>query len=386
MAIVIDDFYRTWVANLPKIGDPRYGIPNLNLMEGSLTGKGMLAAIYSQQNMSRGMQLKEVFTRQDGSKRLAIAKYKYQQRRVQADISTALPVDYCSVGTSPTYIDGEQEIAQTVSYKMTILNDDLLRQAVASQETFASVMNEQFSLAFEAFTGVFEKALITSYNTKRGINLTNGAATPVAAPVFKDAFDSINRAGSRVITDEFWLQEYAGQPIIAVGDRGARAWYSGVVQPNVQMIPNQGYTGGGTDVANDAGQIISRTMPDGLTLYISQQLNSVLDAANTTNIDHLAAWKAGALQVLEAYDFDKFAKDGDIVKQMTMSFVYGGLPIACDVAMNYEYCDSGALGWTITIAKKFDLWAFPKTNAFQATDPLYTSNGTALFSLTTVTP
>ena len=386
MAIVIDDFYRTWVANLPKIGDPRYGIPNLNLMEGSLTGKGMLAALYSQQNMSRGMQLKEVFTRQDGSKRLSIAKYKYQKRRVKADISTALPADYCTVGTSPTYIDGEQEISQTVSYKMTILNDDLLRQAVASQETFDSVMNEQFSLAFEAFTGVFEKALITSYNTKRGINLTNGAATPLAAPVFKDAFLAINRAGTRVIANEFRKQEYGGQPIIAVGDQAAMNWYDGVVQPTAAMVPNQAFTGGGSDVANDAGQIISRAMPNSMTLYDCQQLDAVLDAANTTNIDHLAAWKAGALQVLEAYDFDKFSKDGDIVKQMTMSFVYGGLPITCDVAMNYEYCDSGALGWTITIAKKFDLWAFPKTNAFQATDPLYTSNCTALFSLTTVAP
>lgn len=371
MAITINEYFKTFWADLPKVGSSADGIPFLNLMEGSLKRKGFLSALYSQENMSKGMQLRDIFTESNGSSFRAIAKYKYQQRKIAADINTALPADYCTQVASPVYIDGQKEISQTVQHAVTILNNDLLDMAKTGQATFNEQITRELATAFDAFTYKYEDALITAYNTQRGINLTNGAATPVDAAVFRDNFLAINRAGTRVIENEFRKQEYIGGSVIAVGDTVAQDWYSGLV---------------GNNAANNDGQIIGREIPSGMKLYDSQQLDSVLDRENVTNLNHLAAWKAGALQVLEAYEFDKFRFDSAETKDMTIMLNYGGLPIKVDMSMRYAKCAPGLFGWTINIVKRFDLWAFPKTNAFKVGDPLYQSNGTALFNLTVATP
>ena len=379
MAGTFNDFWRTWKATLPMIPvGSETAVAGLTIAEGSLSRKGMLHAVTSQANRGSDFNLVNIFKERTGSNSRTIAKYKYRQRRVLADIGAVLPVSYCTAGTTPTWLDGEQIIGAPIVYKTTIEDNDLMDVAKYGDFSFQDFISDELKLAFEAITSAMEARVITEFNTLRGINLTNGLLTAVPAEAFQTLANlNVNPKAADVMRNEFRRQEYTGD-FIAVGDERFNSYVNAAGQTG-NVLQGSLQSSAQNDFLNADGQAVSRSLR-GMQAYDSAHLDSTL----ANGLQNVFAWKPGAFQLLEAFDFLKpgLQMDTDTYKKGTILVNYGGLPFMFDYVMNYEMCTSGSLGWTITWAKKIGTFAFPNTDQYQATDPLFTSNGLATFSLT----
>lgn len=376
--MAFNDYWKTWKATLPQTGaGSEYELPGMSIAEAPLSNKGMLKAVTSFENRSKGVMLQSVFTRGNGSHSRTIAKGKYQQRRVTTDIGSAIPASYCSAVASPTWLDFEQEIGAPISETITIRDTDLLDVAGYDPITFQNFFIRQVKDAIEAIHTKLEARLISDFNVLRGINLTNGLTTPVPAQAFVSGATYVpNRAAGVVISNEFRKQQYAGD-VIAVGDEIFVNYVDIAGQPRVMPSGAQLVTAQ-NDFLNDAGLAMSRSLR-GMIAYDSAHLDAVLGTSG-----NVFAWVPGAFQMLEAFDFahPEFKKDSDTYKKGIMTFNYGGIALDFDYVAKYEECTTADMGWTFTFTKKIGTFMFPKTDQYQATDPLFETNRAATFALT----
>ena len=384
MSGTFNDFWKTWKTTLPQVAvNSETSVAGLSIAEGTLSRKGMIHAVTDAENRRSGFKLLNTFTQNLGSHTQTIAKYKYRQRRVLTDIGSAVPASFCTAGMVPTWLDGNITIGAPIEAKFTIADTDILSVAkYGGFEGFKSLITDEIKLAIEAVHGTMERRAITEFNTLRGLNLTNGAATAVDAEAFKTLADfNVNRAAGHVIRNEFRKQQHDGG-IIAVGDERFNDFADESIQLP-QYKQGSGLSSEQNDFLNNDGQAIARNLR-GIRAYDSQHVDAILDPGAVAGTNSVCAWKPGAFQMIEAYDFahPSLQIDEPTYKKGTMVIDYGGVSLMFDYVATYQKCESGALGWTWTFYKKIGFFAFPKTDQYQATDPLYQSNGLALFNLT----
>jgi hypothetical protein len=345
---------------------------------------GTLNALMSRENVERSFLNRHgnsVIINSNPSAEFSTFQYKYQKRRVGADIGNGA-TNYCTDAAKvPEWVQGTQTFSYKTSFREKIDLADLKKVGQYNggrYESYMSWFSELARLNFNPFLQEINGEAVDFLIANKGINKTNGIQTPVPLQGFSNlASYTVNPAFEIGVTTEFENQQYYDD-IILVGDGLFKPWYrrtrssdvtfdgSRSTDPTNPYADNDGYAGG---------------MYTGRMAFFG---DSTIDAKVIANNDNVLAWQPGTFVMLPVLRFkDHEEQMGDHI-QTTMVFDMGGLQIPCDVVFSYEKCVSGAMGWFMTVEFQYDFFVYDKDNQYDATDELYQTNSIANFQLTAV--
>lgn len=324
---------------------------------------GFLPAVLSQENRGRASGFVQDFEQQSGKKRKFI--YKYKQRKLEStvlDTATDGAPNYCTAGTTPTYLQDEKEVTKDVYHKFTILDT----QVRDFTENFRQVLNDEIEGAKDALLTKLDKLGIAAFEAGKG-NTSVGDQVPLTGQGFSSlATRTANLAFREAVKEEYRKLSYKGN-LIMVGDGVIPSYYS-VLSDGA---PN-----------SERGQNMQSGVMRDFWFYDDAMLDGEVAGTNNALI-----WQPGSIQMLQWFanegDFRKIQDDrvdDTIVLQLKVNDSLT-LNVKFDIYMRYEHCTDATMGTTVTLRKHYDFWNFP-SDQFAVGDALNGTNGMQRWQMT----
>jgi hypothetical protein len=286
----------------------------------------------------------------DGTGKKRIVRITGYSRGVVAETSTD-PEDFCLTQVTPAPYENDVEADLWFSLPGLTFNETDMRKICDPDSMWiAEILNTRL----DAFAVGLDAALLALQNANYGNFIDGSNATHVIYP--------INSEGeAQPLAEELMLNEYAdingvGRPIV-VGAGNMRI-YSGLTA---------------IGCCNDGGVDVSQA--GRYAFYFDRQVGAAFGDNND-----FVVMQPGSVQLITWNRFvGAYAKSNDLFVKGTVTDPKNGLTV--DMYMTYEPCADGAAEgqYILSIGVYYNLVFLP-TDSYQATDPLYLTNGTLSFN------